>query len=718
MPSSEIRLRLVQNASTEARKMTTEFKATQTATQRLARDYDRLTSAKARAQIAARDYGGALQTVRLRVVAAEKGTVQYYRALTQQAQIERQATQATLTRARASDTASSAIGRQSTALTGLAGSLRGAVLAGGGLAILQKGMDFARQSAQIDGVRDSFMNLARSSGVDAGTLLGNIRTASQGTIKEFDAMRSSNMAMLSQIQGFTMALPQLAEIAKVSAVAMGRDVTEGYNRLIEGISKAEPEILDEMGIRINLTRLYDQAATALGKNVDQLSQNEKAQILLNEVLRQGSDLVRQIGTDAGDSVGKFALLETGAYNLGNAIINGVGNAIIVVSGLWKEFYQGIGLLESGSSILSRGMGTGAVKGVTKPLAVVKETKQKQAQDDLTEDAYKRKQREQARTKPTVSVKDVVAAQEAERQYRYETGSTVEKLAQKRAELAKVRQGSAEYYRILTDVKQLEQQLAAEQQRASKASVTASNKAASAAEKASTVRERAAAESVRAAEEVARTEEQVFKAKIDLLEEEGRLTEVLALLRERLAGTSDEERQLQLQKEILQTQEKISDEEERRYKAALDLRRLSVEDRKSRLDELKDLEQAARIIRSSASDAGMKARARLRIEEIRAEQDTRAYDIAQTARDAGGVVGPLPSVGGSPVASITGLPLAGVPAGAPAGPGGTGDMPLPGMRVVEEIHLYVDGEEISAHIVKRLRAGRAAAASAGVVRRGY
>ena len=43
-------------------------------------------------------------------------------------------------------------------------------------------------------------------------------------------------------------LTDLARAAKNTSLALGRDLTDSFNRLIRGVTKAEPELLDELGI--------------------------------------------------------------------------------------------------------------------------------------------------------------------------------------------------------------------------------------------------------------------------------------------------------------------------------------------------------------------------------------------------------------------------------------------------------------------------------------
>jgi len=99
-------------------------------------------------------------------------------------------------------------------------------------------------------------------------------------------------------------LQGLAKLAKNASVALGRDLTDSFNRLTKGAIKAEPELLDELGIILRLEKASADYARVLGKNVDELTTFEKSQGIVNAVLQQGNDKF----DDVGDNVNQIARL--------------------------------------------------------------------------------------------------------------------------------------------------------------------------------------------------------------------------------------------------------------------------------------------------------------------------------------------------------------------------------------------------------------------------
>ena len=84
-------------------------------------------------------------------------------------------------------------------------------------------------------------------------------------------------------------IERLGTVAKNASIALGRDLTDSVNRLIRGTTKAEPELLDELGIILRLETASKNYAAAIGKTAKELTIFEKTQAVTNEVLRQGEE---------------------------------------------------------------------------------------------------------------------------------------------------------------------------------------------------------------------------------------------------------------------------------------------------------------------------------------------------------------------------------------------------------------------------------------------
>ena len=81
-------------------------------------------------------------------------------------------------------------------------------------------------------------------------------------------------------------LDKLGTAATNASLALGRDLEDSFNRLIRGVTKAEPELLDELGIILRLENATNKYAVSVGKTREQLNAYERTQAVLNDVLGQ------------------------------------------------------------------------------------------------------------------------------------------------------------------------------------------------------------------------------------------------------------------------------------------------------------------------------------------------------------------------------------------------------------------------------------------------
>ncbi|MEW6115390.1 MAG: hypothetical protein AB1553_00615 [Nitrospirota bacterium] len=83
---------------------------------------------------------------------------------------------------------------------------------------------------------------------------------------------------------------QLARVAQDAAVIGNVNSSEALGRLLHGITTLQPEILRTIGITVTFEEEYKKFASTAGRTVDSLSQQEKQQIALNAVLREGEKI--------------------------------------------------------------------------------------------------------------------------------------------------------------------------------------------------------------------------------------------------------------------------------------------------------------------------------------------------------------------------------------------------------------------------------------------
>jgi hypothetical protein len=128
---------------------------------------------------------------------------------------------------------------------------------------------------------------AAATGVAYQSLAKDIQGATRNMITFQEAAQAGAIGRAAGLSAGQ--LNELSEAAFTVSVALGRDVTDSFNRLVRGVTKAEPELLDELGIILRLEEATTKYAATLGKTKTQLSIYEKSQAVAVEVLGQAEE---------------------------------------------------------------------------------------------------------------------------------------------------------------------------------------------------------------------------------------------------------------------------------------------------------------------------------------------------------------------------------------------------------------------------------------------
>jgi hypothetical protein len=127
--------------------------------------------------------------------------------------------------------------------------------------------------------------LGAASGRGLGSLAKQLTAVTDGAISLRDAMTATAQASAGGMSGEN--ILRLGKVAKQASQALGIDMPNAVSRLSRGITKLEPELLDELGIMVRVDRASEAYALKLGKATSALTDFEKRQGFANAVLEQG-----------------------------------------------------------------------------------------------------------------------------------------------------------------------------------------------------------------------------------------------------------------------------------------------------------------------------------------------------------------------------------------------------------------------------------------------
>jgi lambda family phage tail tape measure protein len=163
--------------------------------------------------------------------------------------------------------------------------------------------------------------LSAASGTALGTMAKQFADASGGALSLRESMEATTKAVssgLSQAQ-----FKQLGEVAKQASQALGLNMSDAVSRLTRGITKLEPELLDELGIFTKVGKATEDYAKSVGKSAASLTDFERRQAFANAVLDEGTKKFGEIKIDANP----YDQLAASLTNLSQNILSIINTAI-------------------------------------------------------------------------------------------------------------------------------------------------------------------------------------------------------------------------------------------------------------------------------------------------------------------------------------------------------------------------------------------------------
>lgn len=165
---------------------------------------------------------------------------------------------------------------------------------------------FLKSASEVRNLIAGQEALGAATGVAYKTITNSIKEATDGQIGYAEAARAAAIGTAAGLSPSQ--LDALGNAAKNASFALGRDLTDSFNRLVRGVTKAEPELLDELGIILRLKDATEQYADAINKPVDELTQFERTQAVANDVLTQAEKkfgAIQKIMDPSAASLNKF-----------------------------------------------------------------------------------------------------------------------------------------------------------------------------------------------------------------------------------------------------------------------------------------------------------------------------------------------------------------------------------------------------------------------------
>lgn len=172
-----------------------------------------------------------------------------------------------------------------------------------------KAFDALKSGAVNLELKEAFEEQVVQAGGSLTTYVGKLKEASGSTISEFGLMQSASKAMSLELTSDVEQISGLLEIARFKARQMGTDTATAFNDIVTGAARASPLILDNLGLTLNAAEAQREYAESIGVVVSRLTDAQKKEAILQELLETGGEQIAAAGGIAVSAADKFRILE-------------------------------------------------------------------------------------------------------------------------------------------------------------------------------------------------------------------------------------------------------------------------------------------------------------------------------------------------------------------------------------------------------------------------
>ena len=184
------------------------------------------------------------------------------------------------------------------------------------------------QAADTSNMVKGMDQLGAASGQALGTVAKKLVDATDGAISFREAIEATTKGSAAGLSSKQML--QLGEVANKASKALGVAMPDAISRLTRGISKLEPELLDELGLFTKIDPAVQAYARSVGKTAASLSDFERRQAFATAVLKEGLDKFSAIDVGANPYDKLLASLQNlgqGALEIVNKVLTPLVNVL-------------------------------------------------------------------------------------------------------------------------------------------------------------------------------------------------------------------------------------------------------------------------------------------------------------------------------------------------------------------------------------------------------
>lgn len=154
--------------------------------------------------------------------------------------------------------------------------------------------EIAANGAKLGPIRQGF-DAMQGGALQAEETLRRMRASTRGLVDDLALMTSANRGVLLGLTEMGIDMAEVAGVATILGRAVGQDATKSTEDLTIALARQSPMILDNLGIKLNLTEANERYAASLGKTVDQLTDEEKKLAFASAAMDAAREKAKALG---------------------------------------------------------------------------------------------------------------------------------------------------------------------------------------------------------------------------------------------------------------------------------------------------------------------------------------------------------------------------------------------------------------------------------------
>ena len=198
-------------------------------------------------------------------------------------------------------------------------------------------------SAEMEGVKRGFDNLAKSSGFSTSAF-NKFKKATDGTVSSLELMKQANNAMLLGITDSEEQMASMFDVAQRLGQSLGLDTVQAVESLVTGLGRQSKLMLDNLGIMVDTNKAYEDYADSIGKTTSELTDQERKTAFVNAAMAEANTLVSSLGEEQLTTADKISQMQTALGDLAITIGDKVAPFVSELAGNIATLVEEISML--------------------------------------------------------------------------------------------------------------------------------------------------------------------------------------------------------------------------------------------------------------------------------------------------------------------------------------------------------------------------------------